>query len=144
MNDRDIVTVRVMDAPRDRVFRAWSDPALLAQWWGPKDFTNTFHAFDFRPGGTWRFTMHGPDGMDYHNESEFVEIVKPERIVFDHLKPMHRFRVDTILEEVDAKTKLTFRMTFDTAEECERVKSFVVEANEQNLDRLESVLAANS
>lgn len=142
MSDCDIVTTRTIEAPRARVYRAWSDPALLARWWGPKGFTNTFHAFEFRPGGAWKFTMHAPDGTDYHNESEFVEMRAPERIVFDHLRPMHRFRVTAKFDEHGAQTTVTFRMTFDTAEECERVKGFVVEANEQNFDRLEIVLSA--
>ena len=142
MNHCDIVTTRTMNAPRECVFRAWSDPALLAQWWRPKGFTNTFHTFEFRPGGAWKFTMHGPDGTDYHNESEFVEMRAPERIVFDHLRPMHRFRVTAKFEDAGGKTAVTFRMTFDTAEECERVEGFVAEANEQNFDKLEAVLAA--
>ncbi len=142
MSGLDIVTTRIVAAPRERVFRAWSGPALLAQWWGPKGFTNTFHLFEFRPGGAWRFTMNGPDGTGYRNESAFVEIRAPERIVFDHLKPMHWFRVTATFAEAGAETKLTFCMTFDTAEECARVKVFVVEANEQNFDKLEAVLAA--
>lgn len=142
MSDCDIVTIRTIDAPRERVFRAWSDPAVLAQWWGPKGFTNTFHIFEFRPGGAWKFTMHGPDGTDYHNESAFVEMRAPERIVFDHLRPMHSFRVTAMSEDAAGKTAVTFRMTFETVEECERVKAFVAEANEQNFDKLEAVLAA--
>src|SRR4051794_12623895 len=84
-SDREIVATRVFDAPRELVFKAWTDPEHLAQWWGPTGFTNTFHEFDLRPGGVWRFVMHGPDGVDYKNENVFVEIVKPERIVFDHV-----------------------------------------------------------
>ncbi len=84
-SDREIVSTRVFDAPRERVFQAWTDPEHLARWWGPKGFTNTFHEFDPRPGGVWGFVMHGPDGVDYKNRSVFVEIVKPERIVFDHV-----------------------------------------------------------
>ena len=63
--DREIVSTRVLDAPRELVFRAFSDPDLLARWWGPEGFTNTFHEFDLRPDGAWRFVMHGPDGTDY-------------------------------------------------------------------------------
>ena len=91
--DREIVNTRIINAPRAVVFNAWIEPALLAQWWGPKGFKNTFHEFDPRPGGRWRFVMHGPDGTDYPNESEFLEITKPSTIVFDHLRPMHKFRV---------------------------------------------------
>ena len=58
--DREIVTTRVMDAPRELVFKAWTDPDHLVHWWGPTGFTNTFHEFDLKPGGVWRFVMHGP------------------------------------------------------------------------------------
>ncbi|KAF0243001.1 MAG: activator of Hsp90 ATPase 1 family [Planctomycetota bacterium] len=138
--DREIVSTRAFDAPRDRVFNAWTDPVLLAQWWGPKGFTNTFHEFDPKPGGHWRFVMHGPDGKDWENHSVFVEIAKPERIVFDHLSPHHGFRVTATLAERAGKTELTFRMVFESARECTEVRSFVVVANEQNFDRLEAVL----
>jgi uncharacterized protein YndB with AHSA1/START domain len=139
--DRDIVSARVLSAPRERVFAAWTDPALLARWWGPKGFRNTFQEFDPRPGGAWRFVMHGPDGVDYKNKSVFVEILRPERIVFQHLEPMHRFEVTATFAELDGKTKVVFRMRFATAAERDRVKGFVVEGNEQNFDRLEALLA---
>jgi uncharacterized protein YndB with AHSA1/START domain len=139
--DREIVTKRVFDAPRELLFQAWTDPDHLAHWWGPKGFRNTFHEFDLRPGGEWRFTMHGPDGVDYQNESVFVEIAKPERVVFDHLKPMHKFRVTATFVEQAGKTEVAFRMRFESPAECAKVKGFVVEANEQNLDRLEAELA---
>lgn len=83
--DREIVSARVFDVPRDLVFRAWTGPEHLAKWWGPRGFTNTIHEFDLRPGGVWRFVMHGPEGSDHRNKSVFVEVVKPERIVFDHV-----------------------------------------------------------
>ena len=70
LSDREIVTTRVFDAPRELVFKAWTDPDHLAKWWGPKGFTNTFQEFDMRPGGVWRFIMHGPDGVDYKNKSD--------------------------------------------------------------------------
>jgi uncharacterized protein YndB with AHSA1/START domain len=139
--DREIVSTRVFDYPRELVFQAWTDPVHLARWWGPKGFTNTFHEFDLRRGGVWRFVMHGPDGVDYENKSVFVEVVKPERIVFNHLEPMHKFQVTAGFVEQAGKTKVTFRMLFESAAECDRVKVFVVEANEQNFDRLEAELA---
>jgi len=138
--DREILSTPVVDAPRERVFNAWTDPVRLARWWGPKGFTNTFHEFDLRPGGHWRFVMHGPDGTDHQNESVFVEIVEPERIVFDHVS-QHRFRVIATFEDLEGKTKVIFRMRHETAEDCQRVKEFVVPANEQNFDRLEAELA---
>jgi uncharacterized protein YndB with AHSA1/START domain len=65
------------------VFRAWTDPAQVSVWWGPRGFTTTSHEIDIRPGGRWRFVMHGPDGTDYDNLITFVEIVAPERLVYD-------------------------------------------------------------
>lgn len=138
--DREIVSARVFDASRAEVFDAWMTPATLARWWGPRGFTNTFEAFDPRPGGAWTFVMRGPDGTEYPQHSVFVEIVPRERIVFDH-KPPHAYRGVVTFEETDGETKVTFRMIHETAEECERVKPFVVPGNEQNFDRLEVVLA---
>lgn len=142
--DQEIVTARVLPFPREVVFRAWSDPARLALWWGPKGFTNTFQVFEFHTDGEWRFVMHGPDGADYPNHSVFRVIRAPERIVFDHLST-HWFRVVADFEELRPdQTRLTFRMQFETVAECERVKDFAVECNEQNFDRLAALLAANS
>ena len=66
------------------MFSAFTDPKHLAQWWGPDGFTTTTHSFDFRPGGIWRFVMHGPDGRDYQNRIIYDEIVPPERLVYHH------------------------------------------------------------
>lgn len=134
--DREFVTSRVIDAPRERVFRAFSDPAHLARWWGPTGFTNTFHAFDLRPGGAWRFVMHGPDGVDYPNESVFVEVAAPERIVFEHLSDHHFRMTITFAAQEGGRTLVGWRQVFDTAAERQRIARFVIEANEQNLDRL--------
>lgn len=135
-SDREIVSVRKFAAPRERVFRAFSDPDQLARWWGPNGFTNTIDEFDFRPEGAWRLTMHGPDGADYLNESVFLEVVPPERVVYLHLAPMHRFRMTMNFFEQDGQTTLTWRMLFDSAADCDRFKSFIIAANEQNFDRL--------
>ena len=140
--DREIVSTRVFDAPRERVFRAFSDPQVLARWWGPDGFTSTFQEFDFRPGGAWRFVMHGPDGADYRNASDFIEVVSPERIVLEHLRPMHRFQMTMTFAEEAGKTRLTWRMVFESVAELERVRAFIPGANEQNFDRLQAQLAA--
>ena len=79
-----IIGTRVLAAPRALVFSVWTDPKHLLQWWGPNGFRTTTRAFDFRPGGVWRFVMHGPDGRDYQNRITFDEIVAPERIVYRH------------------------------------------------------------
>jgi uncharacterized protein YndB with AHSA1/START domain len=136
----EIVTTRLMNATPERLWEAWTNPALLAAWWGPKGFTNTFHLFEPRPAGTWKLTMHSQDGSSYENHWEYRELVQPERIVLRHIDAVHGFTLFATFEEREAQTLLTFRMVFDSAEECERVKIFVREANEQNLDRLEALL----
>ena len=140
---KEIINVRVFDVPREVLFNAWENPALLAQWWGPKGFRNTFHKFDFRPEGSWKFTMHAPDGTEFKNENIFEIIDKPTSIVFRHVEPVHTFRVTVTFDEQQGKTKLTFRQVFDTDEEYKRVKGIVTEANEQNFDRLEAVISKN-
>ncbi|MDO3678977.1 SRPBCC family protein [Paenibacillus ehimensis] len=139
MGKNELISTREFDVPRELVFRAWTTPDLLARWWGPHGFTNTFHECDIRPGGAWRFTMHGPDGTDYPNHNVFVEIVPFERIVLDHLSG-HEFRVMGTFENLEGRTKVTFRQLFKLTEEFEQVKAFCMEANEQNLDRLGRVL----
>ena len=84
--------------------------------------------------------MHGPDGTDYTNESVFIEVERPEWIVFHHLKPMHRFLMTVLFGEESGKTRLTWRMLFESAAECDRVRAFAGAANEQNFDRLEKQL----
>jgi len=80
--EREIVMTRVFDAPRELVFQAWTDPMHVAQWWGPEGFSTTIHEMDVRPGGVWRLTMHGPDGRDYKNKMVFLEVARPERLVY--------------------------------------------------------------
>jgi uncharacterized protein YndB with AHSA1/START domain len=143
-SDREIVSARTFTAPRERVFNAFSDPRQLAQWWGPQGFTNTIHEFDLRPGGMWRLVMHAPDGKDYANESRFAEVVRPERIVFQHLEPVHGFRMTMTFSEQAGKTTLTWRMLFDSTDECAKVRSFITVANEQNFDRLQAHLNATT
>ena len=140
--DTEIVSMRVFQAPRELVYRAFSDPTVLAQWWGPKDFTNTFEQFELKPGGAWRLTMHAPNGTEYPNESEFVEVVPPERIVFVHLRPMHWYQMTMTFDAEGGGTRLTWRMRFDSIEEFNKVKQFIAIANEQNFDRLQTCLTA--
>lgn len=140
--DREIVSSRVFDVPRADVFAAFRDPVRLARWWGPNGFTNTIHIFDLRPGGRWRLTMHGPNGTDFDNESLFLEVVEPSRVVFQHLEPVHRFQMTITLDDEAGKTRLTWRMLFAEADECVRVKAFIGPANEQNFDRLAAELQA--
>ena len=140
-SNQDIVTARTFPLPREAVYSAFADPVTLARWWGPHGSMNTFETFELRAGGAWRFTMRAADGAEYHMVNEFVEVDAPRRIVVRHHQTDHGFTLAMTYEAVDARlTRVEWRMRFDTAEEAARVRAFVVEANEQNLDRLEAVL----
>lgn len=123
---RSIVGTRIFDAPRELVFAAFSDPKHLAQWWGPIGFTTTTSSFDFRPGGVWRFVMHGPDGRDYENRVTYDEIVAPERIVYHHgggddVEPVQFNTIVTFEDLGNNQTRIVWRGTFPSAEERARV-----------------------
>ena len=137
--DREILSSRLIAAPHGLVWQAWTDPKHLAQWWGPDGFRNTFHEFDPRPGGHWRLVMHGPNGADYPNHSVFLDLKPPGRMVFDHISPP-RFLVVATFEERNHQTQVAFRMIFNSAADCEKLKAICVPANEQNFDRLEAEL----
>ena len=148
MADCEIVISRVFDAPRELVWEAWTDPNHVVQWWGPNGFTTTIHEMDVRPGGVWRHTMHGPDGTDYPNKSVFVEVVKPERIVYTHGGGRKgsegvSFKSTWTFEEQGGQTKLTIRMVFPTAEDRDRIvrEYGAIEGGKQTLARLGEYLA---
>lgn len=130
---------RWYDSSREEVYRAWAQPELLTQWWGPNGFTSTFREFDFREGGYWRFTFHGPDGKDYPNEMKFIEIEPGERIVLEH-QGAPEFRLTVTFTEKNGRTRMTFRQQFNDENTFEQVKSYCPDCNEQNLDRLQAVL----
>lgn len=139
--DCEIVSSRIVNLSQEIVFKAWTDPDHLKNWWGPKGFTNTFEEFDLRPGGRWKFVMHAPDKGNFQNECEFVKIEKPTEIAWIRIsKPLFNI-VATFEKKTDNQTKIVFRMVFETAEECAKLRSFVVDKNEENFDRLEDELA---
>lgn len=139
---REIVTTRVIDAPRERVFEAWTDPRRAARWWGPDGFTNTIKRMDVRPGGVWEFVMHGPDGTDYRNKIEYVEVVEPSRLIYEHVSGP-RFRASVTFDDWRGKTRVVMRMVFETAAERDAtVRAFdAVEGAKQTLARLAEHLA---
>lgn len=138
--NKTIVSSRLIDAPVHIVFRAFSNAENLKHWWGPAGFTNTISKFDFKPGGAWKFVLHGPDGIDYPNTCEFVEIVEHEKVVFIHHLPVHVFSMTLGFEPIGDKTRFTFTMVFEAQGEVERIQQYVVPANEQNFDRLEAFI----
>ena len=112
-SDREIVATRVFDAPRELVFQTWIDPKHLSNWWGPRGFTTTTLEMDARPGGVWRHIMHGY-GRDFPNEIVFLEVVKPERLVYDHVSEP-RFTMTVTFVEDAGKTRVTVRNLFESA-----------------------------
>src|SRR5688572_23382790 len=80
----ELTLTRIYDAPVEAVWEAWTDEKQVAQWWGPRGFSLTTHSKDLRPGGHWRYTMHGPDGVDYPNDTHYHEVEKHSRLVYDH------------------------------------------------------------
>jgi uncharacterized protein YndB with AHSA1/START domain len=145
--DRELLFTREFDAPRELVWDAWTQPQHVTQWWGPTGFTSTIHEMAVQPGGVWRLTMHGPDGTDYPNKIVFVEVVKPERLVYDHSgdsedDPTH-FHVVLTFEEHGGGTKLTMHMQFPTAEELrQKIEEFgALEGAKQHLERLRQYLS---
>ena len=146
-SDREIITSRTFDAPRELVFKMWTDPRHIAEWWGPNGFTTTTHEMDVRAGGVWRFIMHGPDGTDYPNKIVYEEILEPERVVYTHGDDSEgkgrEFQTTVTFEEQRGKTLLTMRAVFATAAERDRVVEEVaaIEGAKQTLGRLAEYVA---
>lgn len=128
-------TSRHIQALPDSIFDAFINPDRLARWWGPSGFSNTFKQFQFKPGGKWSFVMHGPDGTNYPNESEFVEIVPNEKVVIRHLSQPN-FTLTIIISKSAEGSKIVWTQEFDNAEIARNVAHIVEPGNEQNLDRL--------
>jgi uncharacterized protein YndB with AHSA1/START domain len=143
--DREIVATRLFDAPRELVFQTWTDPKHISNWWGPRGFTTTTHEMDVRPGGAWRHVMHGPDGTDYPNEIVFVEVLKPERLVYDNVSEP-QFRTTVTFAEQGGKTQVTARMLFESAKLRNRVAAehHAVEGLHQMLERLAEQITQRS
>lgn len=146
IKDREIIISRLINAPRERVFKAWIDPEQVIQWWGPDGFSTTTHEMEVKPGGVWRFIMHGPDGRDFPNRIEFVDIKSPELLVYDHSGEGQlddvKFRATVTFEDQNGKTNVTMRSVFVTVESRNKVvKEFgAIEGGVQHLGRLEEFL----
>jgi uncharacterized protein YndB with AHSA1/START domain len=140
---REIAATRLFDAPRELVWRMWTDREHVIHWWGPNGFTNTIDEMDVRPGGAWNFVMHGPDGTDYVNKCVYVDVAAPERLVYDHVTGP-TFRASVTFAARGEQTEVTMRMQFESAEKRNDVaeKFGAVEGLNQTLDHLREKLAA--
>lgn len=148
-----LVITRTLAAPRALVWTMFSDPYHLAQWWGPKGFTNRVEKLDFRTGGSWVHVMIGPDGREFPTDNVILEVLKPERIVYRNApadpkifgdNPPPAFTKTVTFEEADGGTKtlLTLVASFDTATHREAVirRGFIAGTNE-SFDKMDELLA---
>ena len=147
--DRELVFTRIFKAPRELVFEVWTNPKHVVHWWGPTGFTNTIHEMNVKPGGVWRFIMHGPDGNDYPNKIMFKEVVRPSLLTFDHGRDVEdlsndpgKFEVIVNFEAKGNITELTMKMIFKSKEAKDEVveKYGAIEGNRQTMDKLEAYL----
>lgn len=146
-SDTEIVITRILHAPRELVWEAWTNAEHVVHWWGPRGFTNTTKRHEFRVGGYWEHTMHGPDGTNYPNKARFLEIVPLERITYllgggsdleDDERRGAAFRATWTFEAVAPdRTRLTGRMIFPSKEARDRVvRDYgAVEGGKQTLER---------
>ena len=138
--NREIYSSRIVNAPLPIAYQAFANPLHLKKWWGPAGFTNSFHEFDLRPGGKWILTMHGPEKGNYENSSIF-KIIEPLKLISWTRVSQPLFDMEVEFETIsNSTTRISFRMIFDTAEECEKIKHFAGPKNEENFDRLEREL----
>jgi uncharacterized protein YndB with AHSA1/START domain len=144
--DRQIVLTKVLEAPRERVFEALTTQDQVERWWGPDGFSVTTETMDVRPGGTWRFVMHGPDGTDYPNLLTYDEVDPPELLTFLHSSPTEEddpgFRGTIALDEMMGMTVLTMKSVFENTEARDRIVETynAIEGGQQTLGRLEAFL----
>ncbi|MCA9565305.1 MAG: SRPBCC domain-containing protein [Myxococcales bacterium] len=129
-------------SPQD-IFNAHQNPELLAKWWGPKGFTNTFETFEFEVGGRWLFVMHGPNGTDYHNENVFRVLEPGKRLVIEHV-PEPWFTLTIELTEQADGTLVSWTQTFESPDVLQRLLGVIRPANEDNFDRLTTVLGGGT
>ena len=139
VEDRTMRTSRTLPFSPMVIYGAFASPDLLAMWWGPDGFTNTFEVFEFKVGGKWKFVMHGPDGKNYPNESVFAQLEPDSKVVIEHVCVPY-FTLTVKLAPVVGGTQVSWEQVFADAKTAQAVKRIVGPANEQNLDRMTQVL----
>lgn len=145
-SDREIVSERVFEVPRERVFGAYTDPELIPQWWGPRRMITTVDRMDVRAGGAWRFVCRDPDGKKQGFRGVYREVTPPERIVqtFEwEGMPGHVIVETATFEDLGERTKVTTTSLFHTTEERDGMLSSGMETGlTESHDRLAELLAA--
>jgi uncharacterized protein YndB with AHSA1/START domain len=145
---REITMERIFDAPRELVWKVWTNRDLIAQWWGPKTLITTVDQMDLKPGGRWRFIQRDPDGNEYAFNGVYREIVPPERLVatfnFEPIGPGHELVEIVTFEEQGGKTKLTSKACYNTLEDLEGMLMSGMEGGAtETMDRFAELLKAN-
>ncbi|RAV29133.1 SRPBCC domain-containing protein [Sinomicrobium soli] len=141
MGNRELKMTRTLKASIDLVWKVWTEPEYIVQWWGPKNHSTTIHSMDFREGGVWKLTLHNhSNGKDYPNRSVFKEIIPLKKIVFEHYNP--HFIATILFEAKENETEITWSSLFDTEEMLETVINVfnAKEGQKQNFERLEKYL----
>jgi uncharacterized protein YndB with AHSA1/START domain len=141
------VVTRTVDAPREVVWKVWTDPAHAGAWWGPNGFTTTTKTMDVRVGGMWLFTMHGPDGTDYPNKITYREVVRPERLAYIHGDDVDadQFRTVVTFSEDGERTRVRMVATFPSVAIRDELAARVgaVEGGAQHLDNAAAYIEEN-
>ena len=144
-SDRELIVTRIFDAPRDLVFKIWTEPSHIKHWWGPRGYTTLSCEIDLRPGGAWRVESRHTDGSRTAEQGLFREIVEPERLVFTHVwegekgKPGAETLVTATFTEHEGKTKLTFHQAVFTSVE---IRDGHAEGWNQSFDMLAEYLGS--
>ncbi len=133
---REVLVERTFDAPRELVWKAWTEPERLAQWWGPRNWITTIKEFNLKPGGALFYVISGPDGMESWSRSVYQEIVPPERLVYrdnfadkegNTVPGMPQMTVTTEFTEYDGKTTVVSRSIFETDKDFKTILAMGVE-----------------
>ena len=139
--NKKLTMSRVFDAPRQKVWEAFTDPGLIVQWWGPSYLTTTVDKMELKPGGAWRFVQRDEEGNEYGFRGEYIEVVPPEKLTYTfEFEPMAgHVSTDTITlaEQPDGRTKVVTTTVFDTVEDLDgMIQSGMEDGANESWDRL--------
>jgi uncharacterized protein YndB with AHSA1/START domain len=140
--------VRTFDAPRALVWKAWTDPKMMAEWFGPRQFTSSVPEYDVRAGGKLRIVMHGPDGNDYPMKGVFHEVTPPEKLVFSNIAidndGNHLLEGETTVTLTEQGSKTTMRVQSRAVGRVPFAPQMLAGMNEgwkQSIDKMEELVA---
>lgn len=149
--NKTLTIERTFNAQRELVWKAWTEPERIAQWWAPKGWTTSIREMDVRPGGIWHYCMSGPDGMQSCGKTYYSEVTAPERLIYldtfvdgngNLIEGLPRLNTITQFNETNGKTTITSRTSFEKAEDIDMLVGFGMEqGTTESWDQLEAHLA---